>query len=533
MESSQPLPKQAWPVSASTAHPPADEILTRLQRGKLLWVGEPGGAPEVEWLEDELDTNLIKAVLEPHLELLGLSMQQLQVEYLAQGTWNRIFLVTESQKNLEFIFRASLPVYPWYKTEAEVATLQFIHTHTTIPAPLIYIFDSSASNALGYEWIFMQKLPGVQYTSVVDDLSTGQKLAIARTIATWTDQLSRHTFDLIGSFYMDKNTGTLKLGRPVIQQFMGDWRHDYPFERGPFHNSYEYLRSFIDCIGAELFDPRQRLRAVIDAMDSRIRTLEKSSENEDAASQLPSLRARYSALMDSEETTLNSSVEFECFRYRLLDTCGRYRNGFTSKVRDLARLGDLIDGLIAEPFDRRSTVLYHWDISENNVLIDLSSGSITGLVDWEQLYTMPTTLLRSRYPPILARDGNFPDLDEPPAAQAPDAEKSNDTYFWEKQIMREEFDRKLRELESPWLQVGKDSKEEVESGRADHELEDIADLCSNCFQIHCIDKNNLPMEIYELTQASSYCEKILEKLEDIQRKQQPADQPLYNFTWIH
>src|SRR5690606_19108341 len=100
--------------------------------------------------------------------------------------------------------------------EAEVATIQFVHDPTKmqdqteiprqsqtgihdlalakIPAPRVYAYDSSAENELGYEWILMEKLPGVPYQSVADNLSVNARLAVARTIAEWLDQLSRHRF---------------------------------------------------------------------------------------------------------------------------------------------------------------------------------------------------------------------------------------------------------------------------------------------------------------------------------------------------
>lgn len=42
----------------------------------------------------------------------------------------------------------------------------------------------------------------------------------------------------------------------------------------------------------------------------------------------------------------------------------------------------LIDTHISkEPIGEEDTVLYHWDIPENNVLIDPDSHCVTGLVD--------------------------------------------------------------------------------------------------------------------------------------------------------
>jgi hypothetical protein len=188
-----------------------------------------------------------------------------------------------------------------------------------IPAPRVYAFDSSADNELGYEWILMEKLPGVSYRSVADHISLDAKLAVARTVAEWSDQLSRHQFGSIGSFYFDKDSNQLRLGRPVIQQFMRDWRHDYHHRRGPFDNPHSYIRSFVDCTGAEIFDPRQRLRAIIDAIDIEIQNLKEnaSDDGQAAAARLKRLEANFSALLASKDVAENAAVDFKTFRYRL------------------------------------------------------------------------------------------------------------------------------------------------------------------------------------------------------------------------
>jgi len=190
-DQSSPEVKRALPVAVSTRVPPEDNTFIKLQQGKVLWTGEPAESPEANWLCDKLPVDDIKAVLAPILDQLGLSVEQLEVKFLSEGEWNRVYLVTDTSQGREFVFRASLPVYPWYKTKAEVATIQFIRDNTTIPAPKVYAFDSSADNALGFEWILMEKLPGTQYGSIADYITMEENLTIAGTIAVWMDQLSR------------------------------------------------------------------------------------------------------------------------------------------------------------------------------------------------------------------------------------------------------------------------------------------------------------------------------------------------------
>jgi len=133
----------------------------------------------------------------------------------------------------------------------------------------------------------------------------------------------------------------------------------------------------------------------------------------------------------------------------------------------------------------------------------------------------------------MARNGDFPDFMEPPPPRENDRggedvpEKSNREYFWEKQLMREEFDRRLRELQSPWLAVGKDSKDESGGYRDVH----IDNLCRKCMQLHDIAADNLVMEISELVEVNTYCEKILCGLEDLKKKEGGNTGP-HNFDWL-
>ena len=171
-----------------------------------------------------------------------------------------------------------------------------------------------------------------------------------------------------------------------------------------------------------------------------------------------------------------------------------------------ARLTSLVDTICGKPFESGDAVLYHWDISENNVLINPNTHQLTGLIAWEQLRTTPLILVPSRYPSIMARECDFPDFSERPAPPTNSfvmsdesvREKSNDEEFWERQKMREAFDRRLAERESPWLRVGKDSKDEVE-GQTDTEL------CQKCHRHDTVTLDNRLISISELAQVEWYC----------------------------
>ena len=57
--------------------------------------------------------------------------------------------------------RVTLPVDPGYKTASEAATIDLLHAQTSIPVPKIIAYDLSRSNPIGFEWMLMNRVPGI------------------------------------------------------------------------------------------------------------------------------------------------------------------------------------------------------------------------------------------------------------------------------------------------------------------------------------------------------------------------------------
>ncbi|RIB15692.1 hypothetical protein C2G38_1910341, partial [Gigaspora rosea] len=50
---------------------------------------------------------------------------------------------------------------PQWKTESEVAVMEYIRLNTHIPVPKVYYWNSSVNNPVGAEYILMEYLPGI------------------------------------------------------------------------------------------------------------------------------------------------------------------------------------------------------------------------------------------------------------------------------------------------------------------------------------------------------------------------------------
>ncbi|TFY76329.1 hypothetical protein EWM64_g7681, partial [Hericium alpestre] len=81
-----------------------------------------------------------------------------RISFIGAGTFHKGYLVTLTDGR-ELIARVARRFMPRLKTETEVATMTYIRTHTSIPIPTVYFYDSNPFNRLGGEYILMSKTP--------------------------------------------------------------------------------------------------------------------------------------------------------------------------------------------------------------------------------------------------------------------------------------------------------------------------------------------------------------------------------------
>jgi aminoglycoside phosphotransferase (APT) family kinase protein len=81
------------------------------------------------------------------------------VTFFAQGALNKLYLARTHTR--DYLMRVSLPVHPHSKTLGEVTTLRYLRRETSISVPEVIAFDASADNEIGFEWILMERMPGV------------------------------------------------------------------------------------------------------------------------------------------------------------------------------------------------------------------------------------------------------------------------------------------------------------------------------------------------------------------------------------
>lgn len=199
----------------------------------------------------------------PTIESLSrryLGADNLSVNFFAGGAFNKLYSITVSSntstETKSYIFRVALPVEPFYKTASEIATLRYLRRQTSIPVPEVIAYNCTVENELGFEWILMEKIPGVSLGEVWGNLNLSTKKIVAECIGQYTKQLrEKCRFDAIGSLYQrtelsgeDAKTAVATghhdfvIG-PVVTTFFFAGKRKALVERnrGPYRSDREYI----------------------------------------------------------------------------------------------------------------------------------------------------------------------------------------------------------------------------------------------------------------------------------------------------
>ncbi|KAL2016249.1 hypothetical protein VTK56DRAFT_4025 [Thermocarpiscus australiensis] len=290
------------------------------------------------------------------------------IEYFAAGTFNRIYKITNPNWPDVYLFRVSIPVEPFFKTESEVATMEYVRRHTSLPIPRVIAFSSSDANELGHEWILMEMLKGVPLRTAWETMSEPTKGRFFTELAGHVKGLLALRFSKFGSIYfsdvadrvvpkdsalpdesangtkhsdnMDTGIGPdagFVIGRIVAQDFFFDKRIHFTASRGPFQTT------------RELIDAR------VELLSQRIQNL-----------------------------SVNPGDPYYCENdLELANHKDRIHELFD-------RLKALVPRLVPQengPEDAR--VLWHDDLSEHNLLVDPVTYKLTGVIDWEAVSIVP------------------------------------------------------------------------------------------------------------------------------------------------
>ncbi|KZT28156.1 hypothetical protein NEOLEDRAFT_1109667, partial [Neolentinus lepideus HHB14362 ss-1] len=154
----------------------------------------------------EVDRRVLKDIIE---EKMGVPVGR--IRFLSSGTFHKAYSITLIDAR-ELIARVARRFMPRLKTESEVATMNYIRTHTAIPVPDVYHYDANPYNRLGGEYILMSKArssfappadhaPGIPLSRVYHSMSHEKLRKLLDNVVQLVIPLFGHRFSHLGSLY--------------------------------------------------------------------------------------------------------------------------------------------------------------------------------------------------------------------------------------------------------------------------------------------------------------------------------------------
>lgn len=423
---------QGSPIAASEEH---QRRLMRWRYNSLEYV------PFVVWL---MEPNLerIKEVAKPHLQGLFPALEDIEVELLAQGGFNKVYTITARSekmgKHKTFIFRVAVPVYPYYRLESEVATMELVRSSTSVPVPIVYAYDSNPYNSLGYEWMMMEKVNGRQVYDLWEDWDWDSKLGMTKKVALWTSQLANITSNKIGSIFMRYLESNLEfyVGRSIQGIYFNERNLWCEVPRGPFGDLESYYRA---SLALQKYENSQwesdatqpKAGKELEQMDNDKAFTDVGASSDELQTPFPLTEDTFFAQADRDD------AEFLSWK-------GRPPKYFRSVIERIAEyeaaLPSLLDPAKHKPIDS-ITSLSHHDMSLQNIFAD-ESGNLIALLDWEHIGLEPLHF-RTIFPKYLS-EGDDIDYEPQRENYGCTEDYKLDMEDYEKDLLRDEFQAELK-----------------------------------------------------------------------------------------
>lgn len=419
------VPMPQFPIRIFNGEPPPFSL--ELQRRKIRWRYDWFQNLEPHCIQDP-DIHRIQETARPYVESIAPEAEIISVSLLARGTFNQAYNITA--KNLatgfcqEYIFRVSLPIWPYYKVESDVATTEFVRHATNIPVPIIYAFDSNPNNNLGFEWMLMERIQGTPLNSVWDTMDFDTKQNVIRKLASWMAELSRSKFSKIGSIFMRYRQCRMEfyIGPTLHERLFEGDRLLHEVDRGPFRSVQALYDSILDTAERYFNDLKDRAGHALEL------PISKDSDVHEALSKPDLARDTHQRSSESEEAIL-ARADAE-------DQENEGTNGFLKRTlsrlpEKLRRYRTLLPKLCAllpasEPL---TTMLMHPDILLPNIFVD-TAGVPVALIDWERAWLEPIGLVNV-IPSFLDEDRESDAFYAPPGITVTKEDRSAQVYDYD------------------------------------------------------------------------------------------------------
>jgi hypothetical protein len=307
------------------------------------------------WPKIEPKLPTLKTILSTHFNL-----DCSDITFLGEGMYARAYSATLDD-GTKVVIRVVLPVREGFKTQSEVATMDFIRGRvfhytryhsftlcgsacTLIPIPKVHLYCSTHDNPVGAEWIAMEYLSGTRFGDCFDNMTDNQRRATASDLANIMATLFAITSTSIGTILhancLRKDQCSLHFGpKPVLS---------------PTHEVVSSVGRLTLGLCSDL--------AFIDPLDIIP----------------PALCGPF-----NYERQYMEAVAFARISSSNSPSLAQFRREPYEKVLELY---DMVRPLYTDSLGSSSPALFHFchaDLTDDNILLDRSTGHVTGVLDWE------------------------------------------------------------------------------------------------------------------------------------------------------
>ena len=439
---------------------------------RLHWTGGWEFGPV--WPHDP-DVNTIKSLAKRHLvaELPNsFDDTQIEVSFFTEGGFNKLYDVSYPGHHTSYLFRVTLPIEPYYKTESEVATIAFLRANSSIPVPQVFAWDSNRNNELHFEWILMAKIDGVPLWDVWRKVPWEKKLELTGTIAGMVKQLRDHKFDRIGGLYfksaIERETSMPEIGQVSdASQFGpgGDKTQVAHCGLGEDKDQHEPKRSTIsngagndDTLGAGVTIEsqgkclndvgRMRPKGYVDQSEFCVGRVFDSLFYNSNRRYLQGDRGPYKSSIEWLRAEIH--IQLEWIKNGVIENDPEYVGDFAGESPMMERLCRqflvILPKVFGEGEAEGSFTLHHSDLNASNILVQPDTFELTGIVDWELVNVVPEWKA-SDHPRFL--QCQEPEDEEEPPIPSYEDEEDIDVIVrdrWDYRILRRHFDDVLKRL---------------------------------------------------------------------------------------
>ncbi|KAL8872159.1 MAG: hypothetical protein Q9174_002159 [Haloplaca sp. 1 TL-2023] len=339
------------------------------------------------------------------------------VEKYGEGQFNKVFLMI-TLEGKEVVAKVPQPNAgrPYFTTASEVATMDYVRNVLDLPVPKVIAWSADASqNAVGAEYIIMEKAPGVELSNLWEKLAFKQKRALIEDIVRMEKSFTSSAFPAFGSLYyahqLDAQTTTF----PVTSQGMNTMASSQPFVIGPTTDRHSFAdgRGKIECDRG----PWPCLPDYLEAIGTR------------------------------ELTCVQNLTKFPTAA-AIFGGPGWYQPTIARKISVLEDYIKVARHLCPKEPVSTAAVIWHEDLHSGNIFVDPDNPTrITSIIDWQCTHVAPL-FRHARTPKLLAFDGTKVPLglSIPKSAIAPQLPDNFEELSVEQQKEVKQENSKLKEL---------------------------------------------------------------------------------------